>query len=130
MKKLLTLLLLLAALLTSAVPATAADEEAVIRCLLREVLSSLTCKPADEFRFVGKRDEVFVFNVHFAARNTEFYCQVFDRDVVVTSKAWEGHMGSARITFESPQPGCISASVDAPVTECRSPRVVQCCGTQ
>ncbi|GFK93374.1 hypothetical protein NNJEOMEG_01206 [Fundidesulfovibrio magnetotacticus] len=127
-KKTFILLALAATLLTSALPASSVDNEAVMRCLLREVLAVLTCKSVDDFRFVGKRDEVYVFNAFFAAKNTEFYCQVFDRDVVVTSRAWEGHMGSARITYES-QPGCLSASVDAPVAECRVKRVVQCCGS-
>jgi hypothetical protein len=120
--------LLLAAAVLSAAPARAIDDEAVMRCLLREILASLTCKSPDEFRFVGKRDEVYVFNAHYAAKFTEFFCQVFDRDVVVTSKAWQGNMGSARIKFES-QPGCLQATVNSPWAECRAPRIVQCCGS-
>ena len=119
---------LLLAVLIPAQPARAADQEAVLRCVLREILASLTCKGVDEFRFVGKRDEVYVFNTHYAAKFTEFYVQVFDRDVVVTSRAWQGNMASARLTYES-QPGCIQASVNSTWGECRAPRVVQCCGT-
>ncbi|MBI4803605.1 MAG: hypothetical protein HY795_00035 [Desulfovibrio sp.] len=118
---------LLLALLLAVGPAHAIDNEAVMRCLLREVLATLTCKTIDEFRFVGKRDEVYVFNSYYAAKFTEFYCQVFDKDVVITSKAWQGNMGSARIRYES-QPGCISASVNSPWSECRMPKTVQCCG--
>ena len=70
---------LLLAVLIPAQPARAADQEAVLRCVLREILASLTCKGVDEFRFVGKRDEVYVFNTHYAAKFTEFYVQVFDK---------------------------------------------------
>jgi len=120
--------LLLAALFTAR-PANAVDNEAVTRCILREILASLTCKSVDEFRLVGKRDEVYVFNTHYAAKFTEFYCQVFDKDVIVTSKAWEGNMASARLRFESSQPGCMSATVNSPWAECRAPKIVQCCGS-
>jgi len=126
MKKVMTALFL--ALLLVPQPARAIDEEAVMRCLMREILASLTCKSVDDFRFVGRRDEVYVFNTHYAAKFTEFYCQVFDKDVVVTSRAWQGKMASARIKYES-QPGCISATVNSPWSECRAPRVVQCCGS-
>jgi hypothetical protein len=122
----------LSALLVSAVlyasPANAVDNEAVMRCILREILASATCKSVDEFRLVGKRDEVYVFNTHYAAKFTEFYCQVFDKDVVITSKAWEGNMASARLRFES-RPGCVSATVNSPWAECRAPKIVQCCGS-
>ena len=119
--------LLLTALLAAS-PAHAIDNEAVMRCLLQEILATLTCKTTNEFRFVGKRDEVYVFNAHYSAKFTEFYCQVFDKDVVVTSKAWQGNMGSARLKYES-QPGCISATVNSPSAECRMPQTVQCCGS-
>lgn len=119
--------LLLAALLIPR-PARAVDNEAVMRCVLREILSALTCKPTRDFRFVGKRDEVYVFNTHYAAQFTEFYCQVFDKDVVVTSKTWHGKMGSARLNYEV-QPGCITATVNSPELECPFSPVVQCCGS-
>ncbi|WP_243360024.1 hypothetical protein [Fundidesulfovibrio terrae] len=122
----------LSALLFSAVlcasPANAVDNEAVMRCILREILASVTCKSVDEFRLVGKRDEVYVFNTHYAAKFTEFYCQVFDKDVIITCKAWQGNMASARLRFES-QPGCISATVNSPWAECHAPKIVQCCGS-
>lgn len=127
MIKSVTAALLLSVLLTAS-PVNAIDNEAVMRCLLREVLAALTCKTPDDFRFVGKRDEVYVFNAHYAAKFTEFYCQVFDRDVVVTSKAWQGNMGSARINYES-QPGCMTATVNSPWAECHVPKIVQCCGS-
>ena len=119
---------LLLTVLLAVGPAHAIDNEAVMRCILQEILSSLTCKPTRDFRFVGKRDEVYVFNAHFAAQFTEFYCQVFDKDVVVTSKAWQGKMGSARLNFET-QPGCITATVNSPELECPIPQTVQCCGS-
>lgn len=117
--------LFLTAFMVSAAPAQAADQEIALRCVLREVLASLTCKPPSEFRFVGRRDEVYVFNTYYAAKFTEFYCQVFDRDVVVTSKAWQGNMGSARLSFAA---SCINASVNSPWQECQMPKTVQCCG--
>jgi len=114
--------------LLTAHPARAIDEEAVMRCLLQEILASMTCKPSSQFRFVGKRDEVYVFNTYYAAVYSEFYCQVFDKDVVVTSKSWKGQMASARLKFDS-QPGCIQATVNSPAPECHMPSVVQCCGS-
>lgn len=108
-------------------PAQAADNEPVVRCILQEILSTLTCKKTTEFRFVGKRDEVYVFNAHYAAQFAEFYCQIFDRDVVITSKAWGGNMASARLNFEV-NPGCITATVNSPWDECHKPNTVQCCG--
>ena len=118
---------LLLTVLLAAQPAHAIDNEAVMQCILREILSSLTCKPIRDFRFVGKRDEVYVFNTHYAAKFTEFYCQVFDKEVVVTCKAWQGKMGSARLNF-AVQPGCITATVNSPELECSLPQTVQCCG--
>uniref|UniRef100_A0A7C4EJX7 Uncharacterized protein n=1 Tax=Fundidesulfovibrio putealis TaxID=270496 RepID=A0A7C4EJX7_9BACT len=110
-----------------ATPARAADQEVVLRCVMQEVLAVLTCKSPSEFRFVGTRDDVLVFNTYYAAKFTEFYCQVFDRDVVVTSRAWQGNMASARLNYEV-QPGCIVATVNAPWAECRKSASVQCCG--
>ncbi|GAB6038101.1 hypothetical protein JCM15519_26600 [Fundidesulfovibrio butyratiphilus] len=104
------------------------DEELVARCVLREILASLTCKKPSEFRYVGRRDEVYVFNTHYGAVFAEFYCQVFDKDVIVTSKAWQGHMASARLNFEV-APGCITATVNSPWDDCQAPSTVQCCGT-
>ena len=128
MKHALATLLLLAVLLP--VPkAIAMDQEMVLRCVLAEALAALTCKHVNEFRFVGRRADVYVFNAHYAAKFTEFYCQVFDKDVVITSKAWQGNMASLRLNFDA-QPGCIIASVDAPWGECRAPKSVQCCGVQ
>lgn len=123
----------LAAMLFTAVlaatPALAMDQELVLRCVLRETLAAINCKSPEDFRFVGRRDEVYVFNTHYAAQFTEFYCQVFDKDVVITCKTWHGKMASARLNFES-QPGCISATVNSPdASECRVSRIVQCCGT-
>jgi len=119
--------LLLVMTLGASHPAPAADNEAVVRCILQEILSALTCKKTTEFRFMGKRDEVYVFNAHYAAQFTEFYCQIFDRDVIITSKAWKGNMASARLNYEV-NPGCITATVNSPWEECRQPATVQCCG--
>lgn len=121
------LALLLVMALGASHPARAADSEAVVRCVLQEILSALTCKKTSEFRFMGRRDEVYVFNTHYAAKFTEFYCQIFDRDVIITSKAWQGNMASARLNFEV-NPGCITATVNSPWEECRKPATVQCCG--
>jgi hypothetical protein len=126
MKKTAAALLLFALLATSG--ARAMDQDLVMRCILQEILSALTCKAQRDFRFVGKRNEVYVFNTHYGGEFAEFYCQVFDKDVVVTSKAWNGKMGSARLNYEA-QPGCISATVNSPEGECSYPHIVQCCGS-
>jgi hypothetical protein len=107
----------------------APDNEPVIRCLLQQVLSTLTCKPLHEYHFVGKRDDVYVYNTYFGAHFTEFYCQIFDKDVTITSRAWLGKMASARLDYES-VPGCISAKVNSPPAECHVSDTVQCCGAQ
>jgi hypothetical protein len=117
------------AILLAAAPAHAQGNQAAMRCVLREVVAAVTCKPVAEIRLIGQRDEVFVFNVHYGSHFTEFYCQVFDRDVVVTSKSWKGNMASARLNFEV-QPGCITATVNSPWEECHAPQTVQCCGVQ
>ncbi len=121
------LALLLVMALGASHPARSADNEAVVRCILQEILSNLTCKKTSEFRFMGKRDEVYVFNTHYGAKFAEFYCQIFDRDVIVTSKAWQGNMASARLDFEI-NPGCITATVNSPWEECHRSSTVQCCG--
>lgn len=126
MKRSLLIALLLAVLLPGG-QARAIDQDMVLRCVLAEALAALTCKQVNEFRFVGKRDDVYVYNAHYAAKFTEFYCQVFDRDVVITSKSWNGNMASVRLNFDA-QPGCIVATLDAPWGECRAPKSVQCCG--
>jgi hypothetical protein len=119
--------LILSVLLVST-GAKAMNEELVMRCALAEILSSLTCKAPGEFRFVGKRDEVYVFNTHYGGQFAEFYCQIFDKDVVITSKAWNGKMGSARLNYET-QPGCITATVNSPEAECPYSHIIQCCGS-
>lgn len=125
-KKFLAILTLCSALLAQ-FPARAADQDIVLRCVLQEILATLTCKSERSFRFVGKRDDVYVFNTHYAAQFTEFYCQVFDKDVVVTSKTWHGKMASARLNYDV-KPGCITATVNSPELECNLSNVVQCCG--
>lgn len=122
------LALCLAASLATAAPVQA-QNQAALRCVLREIVAVLTCKPVSEVRLIGQRDEVYVFNTYYGSHFTEFYCQVFDRDVVVTSRSWKGNMGSARLNYEV-QPGCITATVNSPWTECRMPQTVQCCSTQ
>lgn len=124
----LLLALCLAASLATAAPARA-QNQAALRCVLREVVATLTCKAVSDIRLIGQRDEVYVFNTYFGSHFTEFYCQVFDKDVVVTSKSWKGNMGSARLNYEI-QPGCITATVNSPWTECHVSQTVQCCSAQ
>ncbi len=113
--------------LCSAFPAAsqAFNEQVILPCVFQSALAMLTCKPAEEFRFMGMREGVYVYNVHYGSKFTEFYAQVFDDFVIFTSKAWGGRMSSARLVYDYTN-GCVSASIEPP--SCAVVRQAKCCG--
>jgi len=106
-------------------PASAFNENVVLPCVFQHALAMLTCKPVEEFRFIGFREGVYVFNTHFGSHFTEFYVQLFDDFAIFTSKAWQGRMSSARLIYDYTN-GCVTASIEPP--SCSFVREAKCCG--
>lgn len=101
------------------------NEQVVLPCVFQSALAMLTCKPVEEFRYMGMREGVYVYNVHYGSKFTEFYAQVFDDFVIFTSKSWGGRMSSARLVYDYTN-GCVSASIEPP--RCAVVRQAKCCG--
>jgi len=118
-------LLALTLFFTFPAPGRAFNEQVVLPCVFQASLAMLTCKPAQEFRFMGMREGVYVYNVHYGSKFTEFYAQVFDDFVTFTSQAWAGRMSSARLVYDYAN-GCVSASIEPP--SCSVVRQAKCCG--
>jgi hypothetical protein len=121
----LALLLVLAIFSVFPAPSRAFNEQVVLPCVFRSALAMLTCKPVEEFMFMGMREGVYVYNVHYGSKFTEFYAQVFDDFVIFTSRAWQGRMSSARLVYDYTN-GCVSASIEPP--PCAVVRQAKCCG--
>ncbi len=121
------LALALAALLTvlSVVPASAFDEQVVLECAFRRALSMVTCKPPEEFQYMGVRDGVYVFNVHFGAKFTEFYVQVTEDMALISSQSWHGRRASATIIRDYAN-GCVDLILDP--APCSPLKTARCCG--
>ncbi len=121
------LALALAALLTalSAVPASAFDEQVVLECAFRRALSMVTCKPQEEFQYMGLRDGVYVYNVHFGAKFTEFYIQVTEDMALISSQSWHGRRASATIIRDYAN-GCVDLILDP--APCSPIKTGRCCG--
>ncbi|MEF3697400.1 hypothetical protein [Desulfolutivibrio sp.] len=118
--------LVLAVMLTGLpAPAAAFDEQVVMECAFVRALSMATCKPPEEFQFMGVRDGVYVYNVHFGSRFTEFYIQVNENLAIITSKAWHGRMASAEIIRDYTN-GCID--LDMKPAPCSPLKNARCCG--
>ncbi|NMC49106.1 MAG: hypothetical protein GYA47_06740 [Desulfovibrio sp.] len=119
--------LALAALLTvlSVVPASAFDEQVVLECAFRRALSMVTCKVPAEFQFMGLRDGVYVYNVHFGSKFTEFYVQINEDMAVISSQAWNGRMASATIIRDYAN-GCVDLTLDP--APCSPLKTARCCG--
>jgi len=106
-------------------PAAAFDEQAVMECAFIRALSMATCKPPEEFQFMGVRDGIYVYNVHFGSHFTEFYIQVNDNLAIITSKVWHGRMASAEIIRDFAN-GCID--LDMKPAPCSPLKTARCCG--
>ena len=115
---------LLLALFAATPKAHAFNEQIVLPCVFKQALALLTCKTHESFSYVGMREGVYVFNVHFGAKNTEFYAQVFDNFVIFTSKAWKGRMASAGLIYDYGN-GCVTASLKP--LPCSLVREAKCC---
>jgi hypothetical protein len=106
-------------------PAAAFDEQVVLECAFVRALSMATCKPPEEFQFMGVRDGIYVYNVHFGSKFTEFYIQVNENLAIITSKAWHGRMASAEIIRDFAN-GCID--LDMKPAPCSPLKNARCCG--
>ncbi|NDY56416.1 hypothetical protein G3N56_06625 [Desulfovibrio sulfodismutans] len=106
-------------------PAAAFDEQAVMECAFIRALSMATCKPPEEFQFMGVRDGTYVYNVHFGSHFTEFYIQVNENLAIITSKSWHGRMASAEIIRDYTN-GCID--LDMKPAPCSPLKNARCCG--
>jgi len=106
-------------------PAAAFDEQVVLECAFIRALSMATCKPPEEFQFMGVRDGIYVYNVHFGSKFTEFYIQVNENLAIITSKAWHGRMASAEIIRDFAN-GCID--LDMKPAPCSPLKNARCCG--
>ncbi len=118
-------LAVLAVLLAAASPAAAFDEQTVLECAFRRALSMVTCKPPEEFQFMGLREGVYVYNVHFGSKFTEFYVQMDGDMAIISSQAWRGRRASATIIRDFPN-GCVDLSLDA--APCSPLKTARCCG--
>jgi len=106
-------------------PAAAFDEQTVMECAFIRALSMATCKPPEEFQFMGVRDGIYVYNVHFGSHFTEFYIQVNDHLAIISSKVWHGRMASAEIIRDYTN-GCID--LDMKPAPCSPLKNARCCG--
>ncbi|WP_051261734.1 hypothetical protein [Desulfovibrio inopinatus] len=106
-------------------PAFAFNEELLISCALREALAMITCKPKSEFNYMGIRDGIYIYNAYYGAEYTEFYCQRYGNNVVISSRAWQGKRSAARLVIDYPS-GCVIATVDKP--QCSVISEAKCCG--
>jgi hypothetical protein len=105
-------------------PAAAFDEQVVMECAFVRALSMATCKPPEEFQFMGVRDGVYVYNVHFGSKFTEFYIQVNENLAIISSKAWRGRMASAEIIRDFTN-GCVD--LDLKPAPCSPLKTARCC---
>ncbi|WP_246287782.1 hypothetical protein [Desulfolutivibrio sulfoxidireducens] len=118
-------LAVLAVLLAAASPAAAFDEQTVLECAFRRALSMVTCKPPEEFQFMGLREGVYVYNVHFGSKFTEFYIQMDGDLAIISSQAWHGRRASATIIRDFPN-GCVDLSLEP--APCSPLKTARCCG--
>lgn len=102
------------------------DAAPLMEDLCRKALAAATCKPATNYNFIQEQDlgqgkgkrraqdvpqgRVLVFSGFYGAKDAQFFCQVDDRRIIISSEAW----GAKRITvpYAVDQAGrCVSASL-------------------
>ncbi len=105
--------------------AFAFNEELLISCALQEALAMITCKQPSEFNYMGIREGIYIYNAHYGSEYTEFYCQRYGNNVVISSRAWGAKRSAARLIIDY-QSGCVVASVDKP--QCSILNEAKCCG--
>jgi len=120
-----SLLLLLAA---ADVRAQVFDEEELTQCALQKAISALTCKPHNEFFYLGKREGIYIFTGYWAMHYTEFYAQMVNKTLVLfSSPDWGRERISAKLAVDYVK-GCVDIQVQK--TACNSIAETKCCAAK
>jgi len=123
------LIAFLLVLLTAAgARAQAFDEETLTQCAIQKAIAALTCKPHDEFFYLGKRTGIYIYSGYWALHYTEFYAQVADKNLVlISSPDWGRKRISAKLEIDYIK-GC--AEVRLQKTPCNSITDTKCCAAK
>ncbi|MBF0482918.1 MAG: hypothetical protein HQK81_15035 [Desulfovibrionaceae bacterium] len=123
-------LIALLLVLTAATSARAQvfDEEELTQCALQKALASLTCKPPEEFYFLGKRTGIYIYTGYWAMHYTEFYAQPADKKLVLfSSPDWGRERISARLEVDYLK-GCVDVRLQK--SPCNSHAETKCCAAK
>jgi len=121
------------------------DPTPLMECLCRKALASTTCKPEENFNFVGETEpaqdrsqqrrsrargadkpqtRVLTFSGFYGTGDTQFFCQDDGQRLILSSQAWP----SRRITVPYTVDGdsqCVRATMHSPA--CGEPQEIDCC---
>jgi hypothetical protein len=120
-----SLLVLLAA---AGAQAQVFDEEELTQCAIQKALAALTCKPHNEFFFLGKRTGIYIFSGYWAMHHTDFYAQVVEKNLVIfSSPDWGAERISARLEVDYVK-GCVDVHLQK--SPCNSFSETRCCAAK
>lgn len=108
-------------------PSGAFNPSELMEPLCRKALAAASCKGQGSFNFVRRNGEVYIFTGFFAAAIQDFYCQVVERRLLLSSTGW----GKTRLSVPFQVDGaasCVSAAVG--LSMCDRSATVKVCRDQ